>query len=103
MGDVIFDVTPETLQSSAGKIEDMTENFVKAYDSIYTAVNDLSLSYKGQASETFNKRIDGYRNDFEAAKKALDNYVQFLREYASEMQGVEDEIKSQAENLSVGN
>ncbi len=41
------------------------------------------MTYKGNASDAFNQRIEGYRNDFSAAEKALTNYVQFLREYAA--------------------
>lgn len=97
-----FDVTPETLEASAGKVEGKAAEFKKAYESIYTAVQDLMVSYKGEASQTFNQRIDGYKNDFAAADKALANYVQFLRDYASKMKSTESEIKSKASALSVG-
>ena len=77
--------------------------FTKAYTSIYTAVSDLRVTYKGEASDTFNQRIEGYKNDFSAAEKALKNYVQFLREYAAKMKSTENDIKSKASSLSVGN
>ena len=65
-------------------------------------MSDLRVTYKGEASDTFNQRIEGYKNDFSAAEKALKNYVQFLREYAAKMKGTENEIKSKASALSVG-
>lgn len=102
MATTIFDVTPEVLQASANKIESKAAEFTKAYNSIYTAVADLVVSYKGEASSTFNRRIDGYRNDFAAADKALKNYVAFLREYASSLKNAEEELKNQAGSLSVG-
>ena len=102
MASTIFDVTPEELEASASKIEEKTGEFTKAYNSIYTAVSDLRVTYKGEASDTFNQRIEGYKNDFSAAEKALKNYVQFLREYASKMKNTENEIKSKAGALSVG-
>lgn len=102
MANTTFDVTPEELKSSANKIEGKTSEFTKAYQSIYTAVTDLRVKYKGQASDTFNTRIGGYRNDFQAAEKALKNYIQFLREYSSKMTSTENAIKSKASSLSVG-
>lgn len=102
MPSTIFEVTPEELEASANKIEGKTGEFTKAYTSIYTAVSDLRVSYKGEASDTFNQRIEGYKNDFTAAEKALKNYVQFLREYATEIKRIENENKSNASALSVG-
>lgn len=102
MASTIFDVTPEELEVSANKIETKTGEFTKAYNSIYTAVSELRVSYKGEASDTFNQRIEGYKNDFTAAEKALKNYIQFLRDYAAEMKRTESDIKSKANALSVG-
>ena len=95
MTTTIFDVTPEEIESSAVKVENKTKEFVK--------VSDLRINYKGEASDTFNHRIEGYRNDFSAAEKALNNYVQFLREYAARVKSVENEVKNKAGALSVGN
>lgn len=103
MASTTFDVTPEELETSANKVESKTSEFTKAYNSIYTAVSDLRVTYKGEASDTFNQRIEGYKNDFSAAETALKNYVQFLRDYAAKMNSTENEIKSKASALSVGN
>ena len=102
MPSVNFDVTPEELEASANKIEGKTSEFTKAYNSIYTAISDLRVTFKGEASDTFNQRIEGYKNDFSASEKALKEYVQFLREYAAKIKGTENEIKSKASALSVG-
>lgn len=102
MASTVFDVTPEELETSASKIETKTTDFTKAYTSIYTAVSDLRVVYQGEASDTFNQRLEGYKNDFAAAEKALKNYVQFLREYAAKMKGTESELKSKANALRMG-
>lgn len=102
MPSTVFDVRPEELEASANKIEGKTGEFTKAYNRIYTAVSDLRVTYKGEASDTFNQRMDGYRNDFAAAEKALTKYIQFLRAYAGKMKSTENEIKSKASALSVG-
>ena len=102
MASTTFDVTPEELEAAATRIETKTGEFAKTYNSIYTAVSDLRVKYKGEASDTFNQRIEGYKNDFTAAEKALKNYVQFLREYAEKIKSTENEIKGKAGALSVG-
>lgn len=102
MASTIFDVTPETLERSASTIEGKASEFANTYQSIYNAVSDLNVSYKGEASQTFNQRIQNYQNDFIAAKKALDNYVSFLRKYASDMRSNENNLKQAASSLSTG-
>ena len=102
MPSTVFDVTPEELEASASKIEGKTNEFNKAYNTIQTAVSDLRVTYKGEASDTFNQRIEGYKNDFTAAENALKKYVEFLREYAAKMKQTESDIKSKASSLSVG-
>lgn len=102
MPSAIFDVTPEELEASASRIEGKTGEFTKAYNNIYTAVSDLRVTYKGEASDTFNQKIEGYKNDFSAAEKTLKKYVQFLREYAAKMKATEGDIKSRASSLSSG-
>ena len=46
MASTIFDVTPEELEASASKVEGKTNEFNKAYNSIYTAVSDLRVTIK---------------------------------------------------------
>ena len=97
-----FDVTPEDLKRSATTIEEKTKDFITAYQSIYTAVSGLDVAYQGKSSKTFNQRIEGYKNDFEAAKTALENYVAFLKEYADSITGCENDLDSRAQTLSTG-
>lgn len=102
MATTVFDVTPEELESSANRIQEKITEFTKAYNSIYTATADLRVTYKGQASDVFNQRLEDYRNDFTAVEKSLNNYVEFLREYSKKVRSVEDSVKSRASSLSSG-
>ena len=97
-----FDVTPEELKNSANTVEGKAKQFKAAYESIYTAVQDLLVTFKGETSDTFNKRIEGYKNDFEAADKALAQYVEFLRKYAADIEKTEAEAKAKASTLPIG-
>lgn len=98
-----FDVTPEEIAKSATKVEEKTTAFTKAYESIYTAVEDLRMVYRGEASDTFNQRIQAYQNDFTKAEKVLKNYVNFLRTYSEDVKRKEGEIQGMAAKLPSGN
>lgn len=97
-----FDVTPEDIAKSATIVEEKTTEFKSAYDSIYAAVEDLRMSYKGEASDTFNQRIKAYENDFKEAENVLKKYVSFLRTYAKDITNTEGGVKGMAANLPTG-
>jgi len=78
MSTVTFDTTPHDLKASASNIDQRLQEFIQSFNRIYSATNDLKVQYKGQASDTFNQRIEGYRADFTAAETVLRNYIEFL-------------------------
>ena len=102
MSYVNLDITPEELLNSATALKTKLDSFHSAYTSIYTATSDLKVSYKGEASTTFNQRIEGYRNDFEAANKALKTFIDELKAYAEKVRSTESDIKEKPSRLSVG-
>lgn len=102
MASAIFDVTPEQIEASASKIESKAAEFTKAYNSIYSAIKDLRVKYKGEASDTFNQKAEAYRKDFTTADSVLKKYVEFLRDHAKRIKGAETGIKTQASALKGG-
>lgn len=102
MSYVNLDITPEELLSSATALKNKLDSFHGAYTSIYAATSDLKVSYKGEASTTFNQRIEGYRNDFEAADNALNAFIEELKTYAGKARDTENDINGKASRLSTG-
>ena len=102
MAHVNLDITPEELLNSASTLKNKLDSFHSAYTGIYTATSDLKVNYKGEASTTFNQRIEGYRNDFEAANNALNAFIDQLKAYAEKVRSAESDIKAKASRLSVG-
>ena len=102
MAHVNLDITPEELLNSADQLKNKLDSFHSAYTNISTATSDLKVSYNGEASTTFNQRIEGYRNDFEAANNALNAFIEGLKTYAEQVRIAESEIKAKASRLSVG-
>lgn len=94
-----FNVKPEELLASSYRIMQITEAWVKEINSIYVSVDELHVSYKGETSEQFIKQLAGYLNDFDAALKALQEYVEFLKAYAIDIQKTEDDLTGIAAQL----
>lgn len=97
-------VETEKLTSSAGKIEDETGRYNGEWNKLYSEVQSLrSANWTGEASETFNQRLEGYRNDFQQMEEALKAYAEFLKTAAKSYEQTENNLKEQAGNLTVGN
>lgn len=94
-----FDITPGEIRSSGYRIISITNEWVKEVDSIYAALDELNVSYKGETSSKFRTQLLEYQNDFNAALDALCQYVNFLQSYAGEMSKLEDNLKEQARQL----
>ena len=65
-------VTTERLVSSAGVIEEKTAKYNSEWAKLYTELQSLkSAQWQGIASDTFNAKLEAYRNDFHAKKLHL--------------------------------
>jgi len=99
-----WEVTTERLENSAQIIEDKTRAYNTEWNKLYTEIENLkSAQWKGIASDTFNKKLEGYRNDFEEMSTILTSYVEFLRSAAKNYETTENTLKDEAESLYTGN
>lgn len=97
-------VTTERLQSSATVIEEKTAKYNTEWAKLYTELQNLkSAQWQGIASETFNDKLEGYRNDFEDMSNVLLSYAAFLRSTATNYEKTEESLKDAASNLYTGN
>lgn len=97
-----FKVTTEELKKSSGVIMDKTSRYEAEYAKIYAEIANLRVEWQGQASDTFNKQIEGYRNDFQELSKILKSYSEFLKNTAENIEKTEENLANQARQLSVG-
>ena len=98
-----WSVTTENLVSSAAKIEDKTGKYNSEWAKLYTELQSLkSTQWQGIASDTFNAKLEAYRNDFEEMAKVLMEYVNYLRTAADNYVKTEEALKDAASNLHTG-
>lgn len=97
-------VETEKLESSAQVIEEKTAQYNSEWEKLYTELENLrSAQWKGIASDTFNSKLEGYRNDFEAMSEVLLSYAEFLKSAANSYKNTEDSLNDAAGNLYTGN
>lgn len=97
-------VTTERLVSSAGIIEEKTTKYNSEWAKLYTELQSLkSAQWQGIASDTFNSKLEAYRNDFEEMSKVLLEYANYLKAAAENYVKTEEAIKDAASNLNSGN
>ncbi len=93
-------VETEKLESSATRILEAVEKYNKEWNKIYEEIEALrKIEWEGEASDTFNSKIEGYRGNFEEMGKVLTNYSQILKDDASRYKKMEGEITGAASNL----
>ena len=99
-----WSVTTERLVSSAGAIEEKIAKYNSEWAKLYTELQSLkSTQWQGIASDTFNSKLEAYRNDFEEMSKVLMEYAQYLKTAADNYVKTEEAIKDAASNLYTGN
>lgn len=97
-------VTTENLVASAGVIEEKTAKYNSEWAKLYTELQSLkSAQWQGIASDTFNTKLEGYRNDFEEMSKILLDFATYLRNAADNYVKTEESLKDAASNLHTGN
>jgi len=62
----------------------------------------IGILHITKRSDTFNAKLEGYRNDFEEMSKVLLNYATYLRNAADNYVKTENAIKDAAGNLHTG-
>lgn len=97
-----FKVEPDILVRSANVINDKTSRYETEVQNIYTAISDLKMQWKGQTSEAFNAKLEGYRNDFQELAKVLKEYANFLVQTANKYNATDNKLAGDAQRLSIG-
>ena len=98
-----WSVTTERLVTSAGVIEEKTARYNSEWAKLYTELQSLkSAQWQGIASDTFNAKLEAYRNDFEEMSKVLLEYAAYLKTAAENYVKTEEAIKDAASSLHTG-
>ena len=92
-------VTPEQLESAAGRIEGLAADYKTQYDALYSETNAMASTWSGKDNVAFVDQIAGFKDDFEKMQTLMLNYADFLRKSAKAYRETQDTVTSEARKL----
>lgn len=92
-------VTPEQLESTAGRIESLAADYKAQYDQLYSETNAMASTWSGKDNVAFVQQIDGFKDDFTKMHTLMLNYADFLRKSAKAYRDTQDTVVSEARKL----
>ncbi|MFD0588502.1 WXG100 family type VII secretion target [Paenibacillus sp. GCM10027627] len=93
-------VDPTMLTNASKSITSVAGEYVQTYNSLFTEVDNMGRSWKGQDNTDFVAHIGGFKKDFEDMKLALDDYAKFLSETSKRYADAQSEIAAAAKKLT---
>ena len=93
-------VTPEQLESTAGRIEGLAADYKNQYNQIYNETNAMASSWDGKDNIAFINQISGFKDDFEKMHTLMLNYADFLRKSAKAYRETQDTVVAEARKLT---
>lgn len=92
-------VTPEQLESAAGRIESLAAEYKTQYDALYSETNAMASTWQGKDNTAFIDQIAGFKDDFEKMHSLMLNYADFLRKSAKAYRETQDTVTAEARKL----
>ena len=92
-------VTPEQLETTAGRIESLAAEYKAQYDALYSETNAMASTWNGTDNLAFTNQIDGFKDDFQKMHTLMLNYSDFLRKSAKAYRDTQSTIASEARKL----
>ena len=96
-----WSIKTESVKQSAERVKELIVKYETEYEKLYTEVEALrSSKWKGTASDTFNSKLESYKESFVNLRDSLNSYYEFLVEAAKHYEDVEESIRESAESLN---
>lgn len=94
-----IEVTPEQLESTAGRIEGLAAEYKNQYDQLYSETNAMASTWSGKDNVAFTDQIAGFKDDFEKMHALMLQYADFLRKSAKAYRETQDAVVAEAKKL----
>ena len=95
-------VTPEQLDSVRQQIEGLISNYQSIKNKITQTVDNLTQIWQGEAQAQYAQRVHGFDDDFENLFNLLNHYTAYLDNASRNYKNTEENIKGNAQSLSIG-
>lgn len=95
----IIEVTPEQLETTAGRIEGLAADYKTQYEKLYTETSNMASSWSGKDNTAFINQIDGFKDDLTKMHSLMTRYAEYLRKTAKAYRETQDAVASEARKL----
>lgn len=92
-------VTPEQLETTAGRIEGLAADYQTQYNNLYSETSAMASTWSGKDNVAYTEQIAGFKDDFEKMHTLMLNYADFLRKSAKAYRDTQDTIVAEAKKL----
>lgn len=92
-------VTPEQLETTAGKIESLAADYKTQYDQLYSETNAMASTWQGTDNVAYINQIAAFKEDFEKMRNLILNYADFLKKSAKAYRETQETVTSEARKL----
>jgi WXG100 family type VII secretion target len=99
MGSRTIMVTPEQLETAAGKIESLASDYQSQYNALYGKTDALASTWQGDDNKAFVDQIEGFKEDFLKMYNLMNEYASYLRTTAKQYRTTQEQVVSQAKSL----
>ena len=93
-------VTPEQLESTAGRIEGLAAEYKTQYDLLYNETNAMASTWNGKDNVAFTDQIAGFKDDFVKMHQLMIQYADFLRKSAKAYRETQETVVTEARKLA---
>lgn len=87
------------LRVLGNQVLDNSKDYKTEVDKIYATVDNLSASWQGADNQEYINKVNEYKETIHALGQAIGNYGQFLVDTATNIERVQDDIRSSASNI----
>ena len=94
-----IEVTPELLESAAGRIEGLAGDYKTQYDLLYKETGAMASTWSGKDNVAYIDQIAGFKDDFEKMYNLMIRYAEFLRNSAKMYRETQNTVQVEARKL----
>ena len=96
----LIKVDPAKLKAAATEIDNLAADYQRAYEQLYTEVQNLAQTWQGKDNLAFTNQIEGFQDDFQKMQNLMIQYAEYLNTTAQNYQDTQDDRVTQAQRLT---
>lgn len=96
----IIEVTPEQLETTAGRIDGLAADYKTQYEKLYSETSAMANTWSGKDNVAFINQIDGFKDDLQKMHTEMCNYADYLKQTAKAYRNTQDNIVTEARKLA---